>query len=39
MSLDEGGFADTAVTDKNELVLSNNLSLSFHFYKRRLLSH
>ena len=39
MSLDEGGLAYTTVTHKHELVFSNNLSLSFHFYKRRLLSH
>lgn len=30
MSLDEGGLADTTITNKNELILSNNLSLSFH---------
>jgi len=30
MSLDEGGLADTTVANKDELVLSNNLSLSFH---------
>ena len=32
MSLDEGGLADTTVTNENELILSNNLSLSFHIY-------
>ena len=32
MSLDKGGLADTTVTNKNELILSYNLSLSFHFY-------
>jgi len=30
MSLDEGGLADATVANKDELVLSNNLSLSFH---------
>ena len=32
MSLDESSLADTTVTNKNELILSYNLSLSFHFY-------
>ena len=33
MSLDEGGLSDTTVSNENELELSNNLSLSFHFYR------
>jgi hypothetical protein len=33
VALNEGRLTDTTVTDENELVLSNNLSLSFHSYK------
>ena len=30
MSLDEGGLTDSTVSNEDELVLSNNLGLSFH---------
>ena len=32
VALDEGGLTDTTVTDENKLVLSNNLSLSVHYF-------